>query len=282
MTSRLTIIIVTHNSAAVIGACLSAIDPQLPVILVDNASHDDTITIAASHPHISILPCTENLGFGRANNLALETVTTEFALLLNPDAILKPSCCDALLRAADIYQQAAIIAPLLMTSDGSLEDNYKNAIFTRHGIKTIHQPPEGDLCADYLSGAVMLLRMQPLATLGFFDPGIFMFYEDDDICLRVRAAGYELVVAKEAVAIHTRGHSSPSTFRYLFRKNWHMNWSRLYLERKYHGKHKAMKLALGQLLTYSGKTLGYALLLRKGKGLKSFGRLCGTVAFMIA
>jgi N-acetylglucosaminyl-diphospho-decaprenol L-rhamnosyltransferase len=280
MTPRLTVIIVTYNSAEVIQSALASIDASLPVIIVDNASSDATCTEAMRLcPRAQLIRSAENLGFGRANNLALAQVATEFALLLNPDAALHSGCCEQLLATADRYPNAAIIAPVLLNSDGSQQDNYKNSIF-HHRNTSIQHLPEGDLCADYLSGAVLLMRMQHMTPLGFFDPAIFMFFEDDDICMRAKAAGHDVLVCALAVAVHLSGRSSPPKLRYLYRKNWHMSWSRLYIERKYHGTSAAVRLALLQCSTYALKTLGYALLLNAPKTIKSLARFSAAVTFL--
>lgn len=279
MSARATVIIVTHNSASVIEACLNSIPESCDVIVVDNHSTDAThYLVAEICPRAKLLCKRKNYGFGRANNVALEMVKTEFALLLNPDAVLRPDTCDALIAAADNYTNAAIIAPVLLNSDGTQQDNYKNSLFRRKG-KTIQKLPEGDICADYLSGAVLLMRMKHLKPYGFFDPAIFMFYEDDDICFRARRYGYGLVVAHQAVAVHLSGTSSPASMRYIYRKNWHMGWSRLYIERKYQGKKAVCKLAVSHFFTYSAKTLGYALLLNKQKTIKSCARTCAAMAY---
>jgi N-acetylglucosaminyl-diphospho-decaprenol L-rhamnosyltransferase len=278
--SRLTVIIVTHNSAEVITQALESIDTAFPVMVVDNASTDNTCALViAACPRATLIQSNENLGFGRANNLALAQVTTEFALLLNPDAVLREDTCTQLLHAADTYKEAAIIAPVLLGGDGVPQDNFKGSLFAR-GVHGLPPLPEGDVCAGYVSGAVMLMRMAQMQALGFFDSAIFMFYEDDDICMRIKASGYTVLVAARAVAVHRSGSSSPQSTRYIFRKNWHMGWSRLYIEQKYRGRKQAWQLAALQFLLYSSKTMGYALLLKKKKAVKSLARLYASLAFM--
>src|ERR1700760_2367020 len=110
-----TAILVTYNSADVIGAALDCLKREArigQVIVVDNASIDDTCAVAARHcPDAVLIRSEKNLGFGAGNNLALERVKTAFALLVNPDALLREGALAALLEAACRYPDAGILAP---------------------------------------------------------------------------------------------------------------------------------------------------------------------------
>ncbi len=78
--------------------------------------------------------------------------------------------------------------------------------------------------------------MEAMKRVGFFDSNIFLYYEDDDLCLRARQAGYGLVLAHEAAAVHAKGASSGAVKPEVeFDKQKHMIWSRLYIEKKYRG-----------------------------------------------
>jgi GT2 family glycosyltransferase len=107
--------------------------------------------------------------------------------------------------------------------------------------------PDGDLCADSVAGTAVLLRMDILRQVGFFDPRIFMFYEDDDLCLRVRASGFATVVVADAWVVHAGGVSSLSA-GLDWTRPWHATWSRLYLETKYRGESEGQRRARWTLL----------------------------------
>jgi len=278
-----TVIVVTYNSADVIRDCLSSVMDVARVIVVDNNSQDNTCAIIAQHfPHVECIKSKENSGFGQANNKALEKVTTPFALLLNPDAVMQSESYSILLRAADHYPDAAILSPQLLSDKGEVQRSYKPTVFERDNIRSTHMPlAEGDVCAGFLSGAVMLLRMEYIRQVGFFDPKIFLYYEDDDLCIRVRKAGYGLVWVQEAEAVHLCGQSSPSTRSSLYWKNWHLTWSRLYLEKKYHGNRKACRLSLKLLMLYGIKIVSYAIIINKPKMIRSYSRMAAAKSFVI-
>jgi GT2 family glycosyltransferase len=136
--------------------------------------------------------------------------------------------------------------------------------------------PEGPFCADFASGACLLMR--PAGGLRF-DERFFLFYEDDDLCLR---AGGVLVVPALGVA-HAGGGSSGAGARVTWRKAWHMAWSRLlflHLHRPTAGFDEGRE-ARGRVLHHLGKALGHGLTLRGRKALADLGGLAGTLAWMV-
>ncbi len=272
---RTTIIIVTYNSSSVIGRCLQSIPPSILVYLVDNASTDTTVQIVKeTKPDAKIIENRKNIGFGCANNLALLKVQTEFAMLLNPDTVLYNDTILNLENVADTYKDAAIIAPIMFFEDGKPQIMYKNSVFKREKEKKKSNIlPEGDICTECLSGAAMLIKVKMFKKIGFFDPKIFLFYEDDDICLKARQQGFALILTPNAKLIHLMGKSSPITNKSIYFKNWHMMWSRLYLEQKYNGKAKANNLAVKELVKQSIKAIGHMLSFNNDKIIKSFARL---------
>ena len=116
MTPNLTIIITTFNSQHIIGNCLSKLNlSKYPVIVVDNASSDQTVElISQNFPTVKIIKNNQNLGYGRANNIALRQTETEFALILNPDAMIFESEIEKVLQAMKENQQISLATPLIL------------------------------------------------------------------------------------------------------------------------------------------------------------------------
>jgi len=278
---RVSVVIVTHNSKKVITNCLKSIPKEVKIYLVDNASKDSTSEgLAAQFQNLEVINSPVNLGFGRGNNLALEKVTTKFALLLNPDTVLGDNAIEKLLIAADEYPNAAIIGPSLFYEDGRIQESYRNMPFDRESRKkSPYIIPDGDLCADCLSGAAMLLRMDVFRKIGFFDPKIFLFYEDDEICMRAKTAGYSLILASSARVMHLYGQSSPPSYKYTYIKNWHTIWSRLYLENKYNGKSSSFHLAFNIFMKNFLKSFFYLATGNLLKSARSSGQFMGAISF---
>ena len=279
-----TAILVTYNSEDIIASCLSCLQNEAHVsdiIVVDNASTDNTVdVITKKFSGVRLIKNKENKGFGRANNQALEKVKSPYALLINPDAKLKEGALKALVEAAIQYDDAAILAPILLDETGHPHKSYKQSVFNREQNKGTYKEPAGDLCAEFLSGAVWLVHMEHLRKVGFFDKEIFLYYEDDDLCLRARKDGFGLVLVADAKAEHAMGGSSGElTAKQIAFRQEHMAWSRLYIEQKYHNADAAKKMATRQQLEYAFKASLYLLLLKRKKVAKCRARIKGIFNF---
>lgn len=285
---RLSVVIVTHHSAAVIGGCLESFPAGTDFIVVDNASDDDTLEIVERlAPQARIVRNAVGVGYGNAANQGLALVEREFALTANPDIELPETTIAELVAAADRYPEAAIVSPQLLNLDGSVEPTHDVPMFVRHDIARRHHKraeepaPAGDVAAEFVSGAVNLIRMSALREVGAFDPNIFLYFDDDDLCLRFRQAGWSLVVAPKAVATHVNGGSVRPSLHYRWEKYWHYGWSRLYIERKYRGAGAAWALGFKHLLRFFPKALLYSLTFNGKKALRDWARGVGTVAYLI-
>lgn len=283
--ASITAILVAYNSEAVIAKALSALDKASHVariVVVDNASVDNTCDIVSQQfPKVLLIENNTNEGFGRANNLGFKKVETPYALLVNPDAVVCEGCINSLLAAAQLYTDAAILAPQLQDEHGHVHHSYKKSVFDRERSSGEYITPEGDLCADFVSGAVMLLNMKHMRTIGFFDPKIFLYYEDDDICLRARRAGLGVLFIPSAQAIHLMGRSSGEGSKKVeFFKQRHITWSRLYVEEKYHGRKQADKLASKLRWKYAIKAAWYASMVKPARISRYRGRLAGIFDFI--
>jgi N-acetylglucosaminyl-diphospho-decaprenol L-rhamnosyltransferase len=208
---RISAIIVTHNSARSIASALFCLAPDKleRVFVVDNASNDDSGTIARQYAHVTLIRNDHNEGFGRACNRALAQVDTEFVLFLNPDATITASDMDQILACFKAHPKAAIIGPAF--------DKTGNTVMPTR----------------FVSGAIAMWRMEHMRKVGFFDPAFFLFFEDDDICLRVLNAGYELFLLSNLQATHRAGTSCEITPELESLKLQASTWSKLYFSAKY-------------------------------------------------
>ena len=233
--ATLAAIVVTHDSAAVLPACLAALEGErVPAIVVDNASRDASAAIAAA-AGATVIRNARNQGYGRANNIGARAAgTADFALIVNPDVVLQPGAIDALRAAARAWPDAGLFAPRLVEPDGRFFYQPRSLL-----APYLHNPggrrdlPQGDACAPFLSGACLMVARPLFLDLGGFDEAIFLFYEDDDLCRRVADAGRALVHVHGAVALHGRGRSSAPERGRIHRSRWHQAWSRAYVSRKY-------------------------------------------------
>lgn len=273
----ITPVLVTYNTSHILPWSLPPLAACADIIVVDNQSSDDTVqTVHRLLPQARVIAAGSNLGFGRANNLGLAQVTTDYALLLNPDARLDPDALEQLRLAALAYPEAAIIAPVIYDAPGQVGDFFRGPFYA-HAARPAPEPA-GDLCADFVTGAAMLLNLRLMREVGFFDPWFFLYFEDDDLCLRVRRAGHPIMVAHRAkVEHHTRQSSAPSA-RTSYRRMYCMTLSKLYITRKYLGTARCAAAALRIGLGSAIALLPQLLLLRTDRTLKLAARCAASAA----
>lgn len=253
MSANVTVCLVTYNSAAVLPACLASIPHTCKLLVYDNSSRDNsTDLILRSRPDADIIRGDSNLGFGGGHNRVLARVTTTFALVLNPDTVLSPNAINQFVNVAELNPTAAIIGAAHMGDDGKPQSSSKPDYTYYSRWAKLHQPgalPEkvphikhwpaiqGHACVDMVSGAAMFLRIALFKGMGFFDPNIFLYFEDDDLCIRARQAGYTVLYDANILITHLGDRSTRRSLYGTYLKQKHYAWSRLYLYRKYVGSH---------------------------------------------
>ncbi len=261
---RVAVVVVIHHSRAVIESCLNSVQRCGQIVVVDNASDDDGVSIVRRvAPQAEIVENRVGVGYGNGANQGLRRVDREFVLLVNPDAVVLPGAVETLVAAADRYPEAGLLAPLVMNPDGSIEPSYDVRLFDRGRYgdrKRQSMPvPDGDVCAEFVSGAVVMVRMEALRRIGGFDPRFFLYFDDDDMCMALRAAGYTVLLTPLARVTHVGGGSVRPSLHYRWEKFWHLAWSRLHFEAKHRGRTAARWLALTKTVRHGAKALGYSL-----------------------
>jgi GT2 family glycosyltransferase len=248
---QVTVVVVTHHSAHCLAG-LNALLAHCPHIIVsDNASNDGTPAQAqALWPQAQVLAHPHNLGFGAANNRALSRVTTPLAFFLNPDCEITPEGLLALMAAAEAMPDAALLAPQLVTAKGQAEVNYRwpHTLWTSQGPAA-----QGPCCVGFVCGAAMLFRMHRFEPVGFFDERFFLYYEDDDLCLRLFNARRPMVLLPDIQAVHrSRGSvkgRSPLKSEYV--RGFHHAQSKLIFEQKHGSRARALSQRRSLLLSTS-------------------------------
>ena len=255
MSKNCTIIIVTYNSSQLIKFCLQNINlEQYRVILVDNASSDNTLEIVVNNfPQIAIIKLKQNLGYSRANNAALQVVKTDFALLLNVDAIIDAEEIDRIINLMQQNQEVAIAGPMVY---GAQLVNGKIINETRCTKNSY----DNKNCAEdknfyfsgFVTGAAMFLNMKVMRKIGFFDEGFFLYCEDNELCKRALRKKYLVAVAKNSKFYHLSGKSTTLVQDEINRIYWHkFGWSKLYYTQKVWGRTVASLKAFRMIVKFS-------------------------------
>jgi len=282
---RITVVIVVHNSSAVIDACLDTFGTDKKIVLIDNASHDNTLDIVREKaPQAHITHNEVGLGYGNAASQGLALVQTEFALMMNPDAVFEAGTIEKLVAVMDDDASTGMISPLLPLPGGGYDKAWNGPFDRRSRMPSNRDAdprPEGRFCTWYVSGAVILLRMEAAKKAGFFDPAIFLYFEDDDLCMRIQKAGYTIQIEPAAEATHAVGGSVGTGWDKFYEKFYHMAWSRLYFEAKYVSGASAIKLGSKQVLRFGPKAVLYALTLNRRKATRDWARFRGSLAYLL-
>jgi GT2 family glycosyltransferase len=230
---RLTIVIVTYNSRGEIDGCLGSLRNQPPavshdVVIVDNDSSDGTgAHVRTRWPGVRVIDAGGNLGFARANNLAIRETTSELVLLLNPDTMVPQGAIDRLVAELDGHADVAIVGPRTIDGQGRAELSFgrmlsplaelrQKVLVVGHdrGLpivsRTVERATRRRRRVDWVSGACLLARRLDLEAVGLLDERFFMYIEDVDLCASVRARGRDVLFLPDAEIVHLRGRSVAS------------------------------------------------------------------------
>lgn len=231
----ISVIIVSWNASRYLEQCLASLAEAPPsrrteIIVVDNASTDGSAEIVeAKFPHVRLIKSTENLGFAKANNLAIRQSQGHYICLVNSDVKVLPGCLDALAEYLDRNPTAGNVGPRVLNSDMTLQSSCRrfpsfwNNLCEATGLATAFKntrlfsgehmlffPHDRTLTVDALVGCFWMMRRETLRAVGPLDEGFFMYSEDVDWCRRCQKAGWQVVFFPGARAVHYRGASSAS------------------------------------------------------------------------
>ncbi|MCX6357182.1 MAG: glycosyltransferase family 2 protein, partial [Candidatus Aureabacteria bacterium] len=228
----LSIIVVSWNSRPYLEACLSSLSEGAGPIayeafVVDNGSTDGSAAFVRERfPQVQLIANPENRGFAAANNQALRLAAGRYAILLNPDTRVHPHALEKLVRFMDDRPDAGACGPLLLNEDGSPQHAARR--FPTFGYALGARTIMGRLGffrksydagrmrgvifretteVDQPSGAALLLRRSVLEQVGLLDERFFIFYEEVDLCRRIRDAGRRIYLFPGATITHYGGRS---------------------------------------------------------------------------
>ncbi|MEP6503419.1 MAG: glycosyltransferase family 2 protein [Betaproteobacteria bacterium] len=229
--TALTIVIVSYNTQALLDPCLGALakacEPVGPcdTILVDNASRDGSAEhVEARWPDVRLIRSGGNLGFGRANNLALPFFDSPYLLLLNTDAFVQEDSVAKAMAFMAATPGCGILGVRLTGRDGDVQPSCRyfptplNVFLGRTGlarrfpgVRLIDGPdwaPADVRECDWVPGCFYLIRKEVIAQVGLFDPRYFLYYEEVDHCLAAQRAGWKIMYLPTTTVVHIGGESA--------------------------------------------------------------------------
>jgi len=233
-TPRISIVIVNFNTSRLLRSCLESIyaganGVPFEIWVVDNDSCDGSVAAVRSlFPSVRVIANRSNVGFSRANNLAISRSRSEYVLLLNPDTRVISDAVERVMRYMEGRPEVGIAGCKVLNTDGTLQmacrrsiPTPRTAFFRLIGLSRLF--PNSRTLAKYnlsylnadqtcevgaVSGAFLMIRRQTVRNIGLLDERFFMYGEELDWCLRARQAGWKVMYYPAATIIHHKGGST--------------------------------------------------------------------------
>lgn len=238
-------------------AARSVLEAPIPleVIVVDNGSQDSSLaclrSMVGQDPRVRVIENGRNLGFARANNIALRQVAGDYVLLLNPDCVIRPNTLPAILEEVASRPEVGMAGCLIRNPDGTEQAGCRRSVPTpwRTFVRVLHLNrffphypkfegfvlsrqvlPKEAVFLEAISGAFMLVRHEGLKQVGLLDENYFLHCEDLDWCMRFRQAGWKILFVPSVEAVHYKGTCSKQRPVQVL---WHKHKGMVYFYRKF-------------------------------------------------
>jgi GT2 family glycosyltransferase len=260
------VVIISYNTREMLRRCLRSLldcahGLAIEVLVVDNASRDGSAAmVAVEFPMIRMIEASANLGFAAANNLAFRATRCPYVVLLNSDAFLQPGMLQRALEHMENDPSIGLGGGRLISEDGAWQPSarlfpsplndflalsgmahrFASSPFWGRADRTWASPFEA-ADVDWVPGAFSIIRTEALDAIGAFDERFFLYYEEVDLCRRLKAGGYRIRYWPDVVVVHIGGESS-RTMQNVVRSRggaqltlWRMRAALLYY-RKHHAR----------------------------------------------
>lgn len=267
-----TVITVSFNSAVPLRAMLNTLPERCPVVVVDNASEDDSVEVAR-RTGATVIVNEQNVGFARACNIGADAAQTEYLFFLNPDTELESDTIDELYRATKRLPRASAFAPVLLSQSGVPALMSKSILAPRNRWLP-EELPDTDFEVPAILGAAIFVSRRKFEEVGKFDENIFLYSEDDDLCFRLRTQFGPIMIIRSAQLTHLGRRSVSVGVSLDGFKRYHFHRSRVYVVRK-HGVRFPVKR---KIYEFSLKFLLSCLLFRRKLQIKYYYSVLGMLS----
>jgi GT2 family glycosyltransferase len=245
MVTRLRVGIVSWNTAQLLDRCLASLPAALEgveaeIVVVDNASSDDSPLVAGSHPNVRLQRNTENVGYARAMNQALGGASADVLVALNPDTEVGPGVLAGLSRRLLEQPGVGLVAPRLRDVDGNLQHSVYRFPTLAHAALLCFVPPallrltgcgprwwlEGHsphnrpADIDWAIGAVHVLRADAVDPVRPYSERWFMYVEDLDLCWRLSRAGWRRRFEPDFEVVHVGNAAGAQAWGSMRTERW--------------------------------------------------------------
>lgn len=266
----LSISIVSWKVKDLLEECLSSIynnqwQHSFEVFVVDNNSQDGTVEmIKEKFPQVKLIENKENLGFTITNNQAIRQSQGRYILLLNPDTIVHPNSLDLMIEFMDHHPEVGAIGPKLLNPNGTLQRSclgfptlgalvmrnlFVEYLFPKNPFTRKYLLTDWDHLSerevDQPMGSALLVRKEVIDQVGLLDENITIFFDEVDLCYRIKSAGWKIYFYPKAEITHYGGQSIKKWK--FFQLSHHWNKSRDYYFKKHFGSWAVFILWLSEV-----------------------------------
>jgi GT2 family glycosyltransferase len=294
----LSVIVISYNTRELLPKCFeylrtAADGLTIEIFVVDNGSNDGSVELVRSvYPEIQLIASKANLGFAAANNRALTKAKGRYFVLLNSDAFIRPDALTLAISHMERNPGAGVGGARLVGPEEEWQPSARsfpsalNDFLTLSGLSTRFShsrffgradrtwaDPSTPANVDWVPGAFSIINPKALDIAGLFDEDFFLYYEEVDLCRRIKKAGYEVTYWPDIVVIHLGGESSKKVSAELFSRSgsqltlWRMRSQLLYY-RKHHG-HLVLFSYWMELLWHKARKFRNSLWSRPGSNEKA-------------
>ena len=257
--NELTVVIVTFNSELKLANCLKSIENKAKIIVVENSNNKIfKNNLEKQYQNLKCILTGGNKGYAVANNIGLKNVKTSYALVLNPDTILDKNAIDNFLITAKKNLNFWLIGPAT--------DQMNDLKFEANKIAEV----------ENIKGFAIFLNLQMFKN-EFFDENFFLYFEEIDLCKRVKKKGGKIYLDPSIKVRHTGAGSvnKISNIKLEKNRNWHWMWSTFYFHKKHQGFFLALFKILPKFISAIFKVIIYSILINKKKRDIYYCRLSG-------
>ncbi|MBL8008101.1 MAG: glycosyltransferase [Ignavibacteria bacterium] len=232
------VVIVNYNVKELAENCIASVYKandgkyELEIFFVDNNSIDGSPEyISRKFPSVKVISNENNIGFSKANNIALRQAAGKYILILNPDTVLEEGTFEKLINFTEKNEKTGAVTSKLILADGRLDSACRRSfptpsvaiprilglskifpgsrVFGKYNLTYLDENKTYEI--DSICGAFMFIPSEVLNKVGFFDEDYFMYGEDIDLCFRIKKAGFRIFYFPEVTTIHFKGESTRKT-----------------------------------------------------------------------
>tara|TARA_B110000211_G_scaffold159636_1_gene180720 strand:- start:4923 stop:5765 length:843 start_codon:yes stop_codon:yes gene_type:complete len=260
----LTVVINTFNSDEKIFSCIDSISSNISIIIIENSDNIDFKNILETkYSNVKCELTGINLGYANGNNLGLSKVKTKYSLILNPDTTIEKNSIDNFFATANSLPNFAIVSPAIQEEkDKNIKKNNNNVIEVEN-----------------VKGFAMFFNMKQFKDIGFFDKNFFIYFEEIDLCRRLKIAKKKIYLDPNIKINHIGGSSHNKSINYEMElsRNWHWMWSTFYYHKKYNGFFFAFIKVIKKLISSLFKIVFYSIIFEKNKKKIYYQRASGLI-----